>query len=59
MIMIGHGLSTGALFFLIGMLYERRHTREIAAYGGLARVVPMLSLHFRRDLARLDRTCPV
>jgi NADH-quinone oxidoreductase subunit M len=46
MIMIGHGLSTGALFFLIGMLYERRHTREIAAYGGLARVVPMLSLIF-------------
>jgi NADH-quinone oxidoreductase subunit M len=46
MIMIGHGLSTGALFFLIGMLYERRHTREIAAYGGLARVVPVLSLVF-------------
>jgi NADH-quinone oxidoreductase subunit M len=46
MIMIGHGLSTGALFFLIGMLYERRHTREIAAYGGLARVVPVLSLMF-------------
>jgi NADH-quinone oxidoreductase subunit M len=46
MIMIGHGLSTGALFFLIGMLYERRHTREIAAYGGLAGVVPVLSLIF-------------
>ncbi|HSE65919.1 MAG TPA: NADH-quinone oxidoreductase subunit M [Gemmatimonadales bacterium] len=46
MIMIGHGLSTGALFFLIGMLYERRHTREIAAYGGLASVVPVLSLIF-------------
>jgi NADH-quinone oxidoreductase subunit M len=44
MIMIGHGLSTGALFLLIGMLYERRHTREIAAYGGLARVVPVFSL---------------
>jgi NADH-quinone oxidoreductase subunit M len=44
MIMIGHGLSTGALFFLIGMLYERRHTREIAAYGGLARVIPLFSL---------------
>jgi NADH-quinone oxidoreductase subunit M len=46
MIMIGHGLSTGALFFLIGMLYERRHTREIADFGGLARVVPVLSLVF-------------
>ena len=44
MIMIGHGLSTGALFLLVGMLYERRHTREIAAYGGLARVVPVFSL---------------
>jgi NADH-quinone oxidoreductase subunit M len=44
LIMIGHGLSTGALFLLIGMLYERRHTREIAAYGGLARVIPVFSL---------------
>ena len=34
LIMIGHGLSTGALFLLIGMLYERRHTREISEYGG-------------------------
>jgi len=46
MVMIGHGFSTGALFFLVGMLYERRHTREIAAYGGLARVVPIMSLVF-------------
>ncbi len=44
MIMIGHGLSTGALFLLIGMLYERRHTREISAYGGLAAVIPVFSL---------------
>jgi NADH-quinone oxidoreductase subunit M len=44
MIMISHGVSTGALFFLIGMLYERRHTREIADYGGIARVVPIFSL---------------
>jgi NADH-quinone oxidoreductase subunit M len=44
LIMIGHGLSTGALFLLIGMIYERRHTREIAAYGGLARVIPLFSL---------------
>jgi NADH-quinone oxidoreductase subunit M len=44
MIMIGHGISTGALFLLIGMLYERRHTRLIAAYGGLAGVIPVFSL---------------
>ena len=44
MVMIGHGFSTGALFFLIGMIYERRHTREIDAYGGIARVVPIFSL---------------
>ncbi len=43
MVMINHGISTGALFFLIGMIYERRHTRDIASYGGIARVVPMFS----------------
>ncbi|CAN5809392.1 NADH-quinone oxidoreductase subunit M [soil metagenome] len=43
MVMINHGLSTGALFLLIGMIYERRHTRLIAAYGGIARVVPLFS----------------
>jgi NADH-quinone oxidoreductase subunit M len=43
LIMINHGISTGALFFLVGMLYERRHSRLIAAYGGIARVVPMLA----------------
>ncbi|MHB1328944.1 MAG: complex I subunit 4 family protein [Gemmatimonadales bacterium] len=44
MVMIGHGFSTGALFFLIGMLYERRHTREINDYGGIAKVVPIFSI---------------
>jgi len=43
MVMINHGISTGALFLLIGMIYERRHSREIAAYGGIARVVPMFA----------------
>ena len=43
MIMISHGISTGALFLLIGMIYERRHTRLIEAYGGIARVVPLFS----------------
>jgi NADH-quinone oxidoreductase subunit M len=43
MIMINHGISTGALFLLIGMMYERRHSRDIASYGGIARVVPMFA----------------
>jgi len=40
MVMINHGISTGALFFLVGMIYERRHSRLLADFGGLARVVP-------------------
>jgi NADH-quinone oxidoreductase subunit M len=43
LIMINHGISTGALFFLVGMIYERRHSRLIDAYGGIARVVPMFA----------------
>ncbi len=42
--MVNHGISTGALFLLIGMLYERRHTREIAEFGGLARAMPAFAL---------------
>ena len=41
--MISHGLTTGALFLLIGMLYERTHTRRIADYGGLAKIIPIYS----------------
>ena len=44
--MINHGLSTGALFLLVGVLYERRHTREIDAYGGIAGVVPVTTALF-------------
>ena len=40
--MVNHGLSTGALFLIVGMLYERRHTREMAAFGGLWKVMPFL-----------------
>jgi NADH-quinone oxidoreductase subunit M len=43
LVMINHGLSTGALFFLVGMVYERRHSRLIEAYGGIAKVVPLLA----------------
>jgi len=39
--MINHGVSTGGLFLLIGIIYERRHTREIADFGGLAKVMPV------------------
>ncbi|MCI0396210.1 MAG: NADH-quinone oxidoreductase subunit M [Chloroflexi bacterium] len=40
---INHGLSTGALFFLVGVLYEQRHTREMAAFGGVWRAMPIFS----------------
>jgi NADH-quinone oxidoreductase subunit M len=39
--MINHGLSTGALFILVGMLYERRHTRAIDEFGGIGNVAPL------------------
>ncbi|MFC2150165.1 NuoM family protein, partial [Calditrichota bacterium] len=44
--MINHGLSTGALFFLVGVIYERRHTRAISEYGGLAAVMPKYAVIF-------------
>ncbi|MBU1698604.1 MAG: NADH-quinone oxidoreductase subunit M, partial [Candidatus Eisenbacteria bacterium] len=44
--MLNHGLSTGALFLLVGMIYGRRHTRLIADYGGLARTVPLFAASF-------------
>jgi len=42
--MVNHGLSTGMLFLCVGLLYERRHTRELAAFGGLARVMPLFAV---------------
>ena len=44
--MLNHGISTGALFLLVGFLYERRHSLEIADYGGVATVAPWLSILF-------------
>jgi NADH-quinone oxidoreductase subunit M len=38
---INHGISTGALFLIVGILYERRHTREISEYGGISNIMPM------------------
>jgi NADH-quinone oxidoreductase subunit M len=45
-VMLSHGLSTGAMFLLLGMLYERRHTRTIADFGGLAAVAPVMGTIF-------------
>ncbi len=45
-VMLSHGASTGAMFLLLGMLYERRHTRLIAEFGGLAAVMPMFGTVF-------------
>ncbi|MBW8877579.1 MAG: NADH-quinone oxidoreductase subunit M [Acidobacteria bacterium] len=41
--MVNHGLSTGALFLLVGMLYDRRHTKKFDEFGGLARVMPIFA----------------
>jgi NADH-quinone oxidoreductase subunit M len=45
-VMLAHGLSTSALFLLVGVLYERRHTRLIGEYGGIARSMPLFSALF-------------
>ena len=44
--MLNHGISTGALFLLVGVIYERRHTRLIAEFGGLSRVMPLFAVVF-------------
>jgi len=44
--MINHGISTGALFLLVGLIYERRHTREIADFGGIAKPMPVYAAFF-------------
>ncbi len=44
--MINHGLSTGALFLLVGMIYDRRHTRMIGDFGGIARIMPVFATFF-------------
>ena len=43
---LNHGISTGALFLLVGVVYERRHTREISEYGGLSKVMPIYAAVF-------------
>ncbi len=44
--MVNHGLTTGALFLLVGMIYDRRHTRQIEDYGGIAKVMPVFAGFF-------------
>ena len=44
--MVNHGLSTGALFMLVGVIYERRHTRLLADYGGIGRTMPVFTTFF-------------
>ncbi len=44
--MLNHGISTGALFLIVGMIYERRHTRLIRDFGGIAKVMPVLATFF-------------
>jgi NADH-quinone oxidoreductase subunit M len=44
--MLNHGISTGALFLLVGMIYERRHTREISAFGGITKIMPIFAIIF-------------
>ena len=46
MVMLAHGFNTGALFLMVGMLYERAHTRLIAAYGGIAGRLPVYTFFF-------------
>ena len=44
--MLNHGISTGSLFLIVGMIYERRHTRLIADFGGLSKVMPIYAVFF-------------
>ncbi|MGO9093455.1 MAG: NADH-quinone oxidoreductase subunit M [bacterium] len=44
--MLNHGISTGSLFLIVGMIYERRHTRLIADFGGLSKVMPVYAVFF-------------
>ena len=53
--MVNHGLTTGALFLLVGMIYERRHTKKIADFGGLAKVMPIYAGVFLFTRICVDR----
>ena len=55
--MFSHGLIAGLLFLLVGAFYERAHTREISAFGGIAKVTPILAGMLVFALVRLARAC--
>ncbi len=57
--MLAHGVSTGALFLIVGMLSDRRHTRLIAEFGGLKKVLPKMSSAFLDYHARVDRVAGI
>ena len=44
--MVNHGLSTGALFIMVGMIYDRRHTRLITDFGGISKPMPVFAVFF-------------
>ena len=46
LLMLGHGLVSGGLFFIIGMIYDRYHTKQVKYFGGLCRVMPIFSIFF-------------
>jgi NADH-quinone oxidoreductase subunit M len=52
--MINHGISTGALFLIVGMIYERRHTRMKAEFGGLSKSMPVFSTFFYDNCSLID-----
>ena len=53
--MLAHGVSTGGLFLMVGMLSDRRHTRLISEFGGLKNVMPRFTAAFLHHHARVDR----
>ena len=55
-VMLAHGVSTGGLFMLAGILYERRHTYEISEFGGLASIMPIYSTFLSIHRSRFGRT---
>ena len=57
--MINHGLSTGALFLIVGIIYERRHTRLISEFGGLSRVLPLYATVFMIVTLSSIGACPL
>jgi hypothetical protein len=56
--MVNHGISTGALFLLVGVIYDRRHTRDLAEFGGLAKVMPWYAALVRARDHELHRGLP-